>query len=319
MSVFPDPGLPAVITATMRAAQAMESSTEHWLTVITHAWFLFPIIVAGFFHLWHAATFITIEALISIVYHACFAFDVCSGLDPTLTHTLDLIGANLLIVAVLMVAAGTRDDDVKHFMHIHYYWIAIPVQVLSVVFAQLVAPFSYWVSYVAWTAALLLLYVYALFFRAPKRIPMGAGAYVIDTMAPAWHWLIMSFLSLGGALACFAVPVHTTILHSLWHVFAAIFLGTFMLALYLPPTTPVTILAYRYFNNIKEAAAIRTLLLARIREDRARARERRLARAQRREAIRQAEAEHQARRQRRRLRRRGGSRERELAHSFFFL
>ena len=265
-SVFPDPGPISLITSTLLAQQIAENGLAHWWSLWSHAFFLFPIIVAGIYEQWHALSYIVIAVLVSLQYHACFAFNTCSGMMPDTAHGNDMITATLLIVAVLMVAAATRDDDAKHYMHMHFWWIATPVEILSVVIAMRLAPYSLWVAWMAWIVALEMLAMYAIFFRAPLRLNIDAGAYVVDPMAPSWPWMLCFLLTLPTALWFFIWPTGMSWSHSAWHVFAALAIGSFIMALMSPPTCAVTILEYKHLESAKQARALRRLLMTRIQQ-----------------------------------------------------
>ena len=96
--------------------------------------------------------------------------------------------------------------------------------------------------------------LYAWFFRSPRpptpvEVDDGEvigfdGAYVIEPLAPNLWWTLGTLAFLVGAVVCFVVDVHSSWLHSLWHMFAAGFLACLAEAVTAPTDQPVTVLQY---------------------------------------------------------------------------
>jgi len=214
----------------------------------SHAFFIFPILVCIFVgKRYFAATLIGVSLATSLVYHTCLAYDVCGGVSLPVRRSLDHVTANLNIVAGLSLLTGARDDSAVGNPHqVDFLKVVVPLQVLAVVYAVFVEPYSLYIAYVALMAAIMAMFAYALFFRGAPRLPIGAGAYVIEPLAISTPYLVAALLATAGGIACFLIDVGgESWPHSLWHALISVALGMLALATGLPPDVPTTVIAYR--------------------------------------------------------------------------
>jgi len=248
MSYFPFEHGDEVAIETALLALRQEADGLRVLSLLSHIPFLVPVALALWHRRYFAATLETVATLVSLVYHACLAYDVCGGYEMRTRRSADHIAANLLIVAAFslwtQLRADVADHDMRHRSHLDFHSIAVTLEMIAVPLAFFTAPFSVYVAYVALVAALLSLLLYALLFQAPSRLRLNAGAYILDSAPISRGWLVAAVVFLGGAVACFLVSADTSLWHSLWHVSAALFLACLTLATSLPPSAPITVLQY---------------------------------------------------------------------------
>jgi hypothetical protein len=232
--------------------QRTESDVLRSEQLWSHALFLFPILVCVLLgRRYFAATLLSASVLTSLLYHACLAYDTCAGTGVGVRRSLDHVTANLNIIAGLSMLTGARDDaladrDVRHRNQLDYLKVVVPLEVLAVAYAVLVAPYSLYIAYVAYVAALVAIVAYGLFFRSPPRLSIGAGAYVIEPLAVSSPYVVGALVAAGLGVAAFLINVGgESWPHSAWHMLIAIALGLLALGTGLPPDGPATVVAYR--------------------------------------------------------------------------
>lgn len=211
------------------------------------------------------ASLVSAALAVSLAYHACVVFDVCGGYDKLHWQVWDHITANLMFVAVAFVVASPQDevapvDDVRSedaaspeprveyhvrggalrrghptraahppaAYHLRYAHAVLPFLLVACALVVLADPYSVASSFVTISLALWAVAAYFVVFRVERARVRGAPDATMQ-VNPAF--LVLTLVAGGLAVLCFLSeePGASSLLHSTWHVWAALTVSALIL------------------------------------------------------------------------------------------
>lgn len=185
---------------------------------------------------WMLAAFLAAALSVSLGYHTCATYDSCMGLHVETWRAMDHITANLLIVAFPSLLMAHRDQMHRaayYQAQMYFAYVATPLACLAVAFAQMIHPFTLYVTYVALGASKVTLTVWYLFFRRWPEKTANEPGYVFYPLMVNPGYLVPAILFAGAGIGMFIFPLGEATSswpHSTWHLFIGLSYSLFILA-----------------------------------------------------------------------------------------